>query len=136
VTRPEVTGRRMGVSKKNSKAEAAEAAEHDRLKATSVKQTRRYAPRPNRLPSAGKLQGARDVLPINPDFFYRKIEGWKFFGYAATQLEEKIKAGVIPTPVALDDGGRACGWFGRTILEWQASRVAKPAKAIREAVAS
>jgi hypothetical protein len=42
-----------------------------------------------------------DALPINPDFFYRRTEGWKFFGYAATQLDEKIKTGEIPTPIAL-----------------------------------
>ena len=102
-------------------------------KPTQVKQRRKH--------ESTQPKVSRDVLPINPDFFYRKIEGPKYFGYKLTQQDEKIKAKVIPTPVALDEDGRACGWFGRTILDWQAKRVAKVAKAedvakVAEAVAS
>ena len=59
--------------------------------------------------------------PINPNFFYRMPEGWKFFGYKPTQLNEKIKSGVVPKPIILDGSadGRARGWFGSTIIKWQ-----------------
>jgi hypothetical protein len=69
-----------------------------------------------------------DAQPmINPDWFYRVSDGWKFFGYRNSVLHVKISTGEIPTPIALSDGGRARGWFGRTILEWQREREAKPA---------
>jgi predicted DNA-binding transcriptional regulator AlpA len=63
--------------------------------------------------------------PLVPDQIYRWKEGWKFFGYGATQLEEKIEAGEIPAPIPLSDTGRAKGWLGRTIIEWQADQVMK-----------
>ena len=43
---------------------------------------------------------SRDVLPINPDFFYRLIEGPKYYGYKLTTQTEKIKTGDIPAPVS------------------------------------
>jgi len=42
-------------------------------------------------------------------------------------LHIKILSGEIPTPIALSDGGRARGWFGRTIIAWQKEREATPA---------
>jgi predicted DNA-binding transcriptional regulator AlpA len=63
--------------------------------------------------------------PLVPDQIYRWNEGWKFFGYRSTQLEEKIEAGEIPAPIPLSDTGRAVGWLGRQIIEWQADTVAK-----------
>jgi predicted DNA-binding transcriptional regulator AlpA len=62
--------------------------------------------------------------PLDPGQFYRRGEGWKYFGYKSTQLDEKIKSGEIPAPISLSDSGRACGWFGRQILAWQAEREA------------
>jgi hypothetical protein len=72
---------------------------------------------------------------IHPDFFYRYADGPKFFGYGLTTLAERIKSGDedadllkrrnVPRPVHLADGGRAKGWFGRTIIEWQAEQMAK-----------
>jgi hypothetical protein len=69
--------------------------------------------------------------PINPNFFYRKPEGWKFFGYRLTQLDLKISEGVVPTPIVLDGSpnGRARGWFGSTILKWQQDLIDAAAKA-------
>jgi predicted DNA-binding transcriptional regulator AlpA len=71
-----------------------------------------------------------DSQPINPNFFYRKAEGWKFFGYKTTQLDEKIKSGLIPAPIILDGSidGRARGWFGSTIIQWQTDLIAAQQK--------
>jgi predicted DNA-binding transcriptional regulator AlpA len=62
---------------------------------------------------------------IHPDHFYRLTEGTLYFGYAPMTLDIKIKKGEVPRPVSLSDSGRAKGWFGRTILAWQAERQAK-----------
>lgn len=79
------------------------------------------------MPVNTRSQRSREVdeRPIHPDWFYRLSEARKFFGYGPTTLDAKIKSGEIPAPVALSDTGRACGWFGRVILEWQAERKAK-----------
>ena len=60
-----------------------------------------------------------DIGEIEPGRFYRKSVARKFFGYGSTMLEEKIKSGELPTPRSLDDYGRACGWYGRTIIAHQ-----------------
>jgi predicted DNA-binding transcriptional regulator AlpA len=65
-----------------------------------------------------------DVQPINPDWVYRVSDGWKYFGFNPTQLDQKIKSGEIPEPLSLSDSGRARGWLGKTILQWQAERAA------------
>ena len=59
-----------------------------------------------------------------PDQIYRPDEARFFFGYKATQLDEKIKAGEVPAPIPLSDSGRAVGWLGSQIIAWQAGRVA------------
>jgi predicted DNA-binding transcriptional regulator AlpA len=64
---------------------------------------------------------------LHPDHFYRFCEGPHYFGYAPAQLLKKIQTGEIPRPVSLSDTGRARGWFGRSIIRWQAEREAKPA---------
>jgi predicted DNA-binding transcriptional regulator AlpA len=71
---------------------------------------------------------ARRVLPteLHPDYFYRVYEAGSFFGYSNTVLHLKIESGEIPPPVALSKGGRARGWFGRTIIAWQAERKRAP----------
>jgi len=51
-------------------------------------------------------------------------EGPKYFGYKHSQLDEKIRAGEIPAPFPLTDSGRAKGWIGRQIIEWQNARLA------------
>jgi len=66
-------------------------------------------------------QGQVEQL-LHPDYFYRLIDGHRFFGYSPDWIDAKIKAGEIPKPVSLSDkpGSRGKGWFGRTILAWQA----------------
>lgn len=73
---------------------------------------------------------------LHPDHFYRLCEGPRFFGYGPAWLDRLIKSGEIPTPVALSEKGRARGWFGRTIIEWQQARKPAPkpiAKSVRKA---
>jgi predicted DNA-binding transcriptional regulator AlpA len=72
-----------------------------------------------------KKQRPINDRPLNPDWFYRLSDGYRYFGYRPTTLDEKIQKGEIPAPIALSDTGRARGWFGRTILKWQAEREAK-----------
>src|SRR3954452_7360376 len=62
---------------------------------------------------------------IHPDHFYRYNEGYKWFGYMSTQMNERIKSGDVPMPVRLSDDGRAKGWYGRVILAHQAKREEK-----------
>jgi predicted DNA-binding transcriptional regulator AlpA len=64
---------------------------------------------------------------IHADWFYRVSDGWKYFGYRNSILHKKIESGEIPKPIALSDGGRARGWFGRVIIAWQQGREAKSA---------
>lgn len=91
---------------------------------------------PRRKQAAKPQPSLADVLPIGPNNFYRMSDGPRFFGYKLSQLDIKIRQGLIPAPVMLSDNGRAVGWLGQTILDWQASRVAKLAKHMRDAVAS
>jgi len=63
---------------------------------------------------------------IHPDYIYRKAQyGRKFFGYGATQLDEKIRLGEVPKPVKLSGTGRAEGWFGHQILAHHAALKAR-----------
>jgi predicted DNA-binding transcriptional regulator AlpA len=62
--------------------------------------------------------------PLVDGHFYRLSEGPNYFGYSISRQEDKIKTGEIPRPISLSDFGRAKGWFGRTILAWQAEREA------------
>jgi predicted DNA-binding transcriptional regulator AlpA len=66
----------------------------------------------------------QEPRPLAPNHIYRPCEAIHFFGYKSTQLDEKIKAGEIPAPIKLSDTGRAVGWLGSQIIEWQAKRVA------------
>jgi predicted DNA-binding transcriptional regulator AlpA len=70
-----------------------------------------------------QLQSEIANQPINPDYVYRTSKfGPKFFGFKDAALFEAIKKGIVPRPFPLSDDGRATGWFGRTILEWQKER--------------
>jgi predicted DNA-binding transcriptional regulator AlpA len=62
--------------------------------------------------------------PLNPNQIVRYHEGYKYFGYRSGHMPEKIKAGEIPAPMSLSQTGRAKGWLGRQILDWQAQRMA------------
>jgi len=86
-----------------------------------------------------KSKKSNEPRPLDPGQFYRWSEGWKYFGYKSTQLDEKIKSGEIPAPISLSDSGRAKGWYGRHIIAWQAEREAAAAiawQAKREAAAA
>lgn len=62
---------------------------------------------------------------IHPDHIYRYADGPKYYGLGLSAIDAKIKTGEIPKPISLSDSGRAKGWLGKTILEWQAARQAK-----------
>jgi hypothetical protein len=66
-----------------------------------------------------------DEHPLNADWFYRLSDRPKYFGYGLSVIPDKIEVGEIPPLVSLSDSGRGKGWFGRTILRWQAEREAK-----------
>jgi hypothetical protein len=94
------------------------------------------APRPKRVqldPRIGEAHRRQKRLemlaqiasnPINPDAFYRLHIGEIFFGLSPGRLNDAIRKGLIPAPIAPTEGGRAKGWFGRTILEHQRQRLA------------
>ncbi len=63
--------------------------------------------------------------PLHPNEIIRLNEGPTFFGYKHSELDQKIKSGEIPTPFALSDGGRAKGWTGQQIIDYQRRRLAK-----------
>ena len=65
---------------------------------------------------------AQKIEGLHPNYFYRKADGPKFFGYGPTQIAERIKSGDIPMPASLSDTGRAKGWFRQTIIDWQNER--------------
>ena len=75
-------------------------------------------------PETGRIKGA----PIYPDQFYPLCEGYKYFGYMPTQLALRIKQGLVPKPIPYIDGGRIKGWYGRTIIAWQAEQEQKAAE--------
>ena len=68
--------------------------------------------------------------PLLPDKFYRLYDGPQYFGYSYTQLDLRIKKGEIPTPISLSANGRARGWFGRSIIAWQAEREAAAQRSV------
>ena len=61
---------------------------------------------------------------LDPNQIVRVREGRKYFGYGHSQIDEKIKSGEVPAPFPLSDSGRAMGWTGRQIIQWQAERAA------------
>jgi predicted DNA-binding transcriptional regulator AlpA len=60
---------------------------------------------------------SKNDLALGPHQIIRKSEGYRYFGYKHTTLDEKIKSGEIPKPIHL--GKRARGWTGQQILDWQ-----------------
>jgi predicted DNA-binding transcriptional regulator AlpA len=68
-----------------------------------------------------QVEAAITAYDIDPAKFYRKAlsADRKLFGYSDTVQDQKIKLGEIPPPIKLSPSGRAVGWFGRTIIEYQ-----------------
>jgi predicted DNA-binding transcriptional regulator AlpA len=61
--------------------------------------------------------------PLSPNEIVRWVDGPRYFGSQHTQMQLFIKLGEIPEPMVLC--GRARGWLGSTIIEWQRKRAAK-----------
>jgi predicted DNA-binding transcriptional regulator AlpA len=57
---------------------------------------------------------------IHPNQIIRRKDGPKFFGLSENQIDTKIRLGEIPKPMALSATGRARGWLGSVVLEYQA----------------
>jgi predicted DNA-binding transcriptional regulator AlpA len=68
---------------------------------------------------------AEKFCELDPYQIVRLREGRKYFGYGPTQIDEKIKSGEIPAPIALSDTGRAKGWTGRQIIDHHRRRLEK-----------
>ena len=75
-----------------------------------------------------KNQRKLEPRPLIAGNFYRLAEGPLFFGLKSSQLSVKIEDGEIPAPISLTDSGRAKGWFGEQILQWQSERMKAAAK--------
>jgi predicted DNA-binding transcriptional regulator AlpA len=58
--------------------------------------------------------------PLSPNEIVRWVDGPRYFGSQHTQMQLFIKLGKIPAPIVLC--GRARGWLGSTIIEWQQKR--------------
>ncbi len=59
-------------------------------------------------------------IEIHPNQIVRLKDGPRYFGLSENRIYEKIKAGEIPAPMSLSATGRARGWLGSQILEYQA----------------
>ena len=56
---------------------------------------------------------------------YRLRDIPQFVGLRRTKINELIKAGQFPKPIALSDTGRAVAWLERDLIAWQNERVAR-----------
>lgn len=57
-------------------------------------------------------------VPLDPNHIFRECDARNIFGYAPSQLREKIKNGEIPKPVLLSKPpSRGRGWYGWMINE-------------------
>ena len=77
-------------------------------------------------PKTPKTPKPYQFIPLYEDRFYRRNEVVKhrYLGLGNTALEAKIKSGAIDPPISL--GGRATGWFGRTLIKLQSQFAVKP----------
>jgi hypothetical protein len=71
---------------------------------------------------------ATKAKELHANQLVRKCDGHRYFGFAHSQLDKKIKGGEIPAPAALTKTGRAKGWFGWQILDWQTDLLAAQIK--------
>jgi hypothetical protein len=61
---------------------------------------------------------------IDPAAAYRYREGPRLFGLQKSQLNDAIKAGLIPAPFPVVEGGNAKIWIGIQIIEHRRQRMA------------
>jgi predicted DNA-binding transcriptional regulator AlpA len=69
---------------------------------------------------------------LGPNEIIRKHDGPLYFGLQRTALDKAIADGAIPRPMALTPGGRARGWLGAAIIEWQQRLVEANGHAVAE----
>jgi predicted DNA-binding transcriptional regulator AlpA len=70
----------------------------------------------------------QELPPLHPNQIVRLSEGEKYLGYRHSQRDELIKAGKLPAPISLVDGGKAKAWTGQQIIDHQRERLAAAAK--------
>lgn len=87
-----------------------------------AKPTKRRLAKP-RLAQAHPTRAA-EPRPLVAREMYRLKDAARFFGYSLHRLEDLIRTGELPAPLALSDAGRAKAYLGSQILAWQAERVA------------
>jgi predicted DNA-binding transcriptional regulator AlpA len=73
------------------------------------------------------------VADVELNQIIRRNEATKWFGPKSTQIDDAIAAGKIPKPFKLIDGGRASGWTGQTVIEYQIGRIIAAARAAKAA---
>ena len=79
--------------------------------------------KPGTHPNSHKPRKAKEkppLPPLSPHEIVRWIDGPRYFGSQHTNLQNFIELGEIPRPMILC--GRARGWLGSTIIEWQQKR--------------
>ena len=59
------------------------------------------------------------MTEIHPNQIIRVKDAPFYFGISPTQIDVRVKAGIIPPPMELGAGCRAKGWLGSQILEYQ-----------------
>src|SRR5437588_10448406 len=62
--------------------------------------------------------------PLSPHEIVRWVDGPRYFGVQHTNMQMFIRLGQIPAPMVLC--GRARGWLGQTIIDWQQERMRGP----------
>ena len=71
------------------------------------------------VPERSEKQMPRE--PLDPNKIFRECDARDIFGFAPTQLKQRIKEGAIPRPVLLaPPPSRAKGWYGYMINEHRA----------------
>jgi len=70
---------------------------------------------------------------LDPGAAYRWREGPRLFGLQKSQLSEAIRAGLIPAPFAVVEGGKAKIWLGEQIIQHRRERIAAARKLREEA---
>ena len=96
-------------------------------KKTVTTNKRKLAARPYTGAGAGHSYVKPKREPLNelhPDLWYRLSDAFRFIGCAASQFDNKLKAGEIEPPIKLSANGRIRGYFGRDLIRMQQAIVA------------
>lgn len=87
---------------------------------TTTKKKKSKRPKPLPRPKPLSLVAAIPSA-LDPHQIIRRCDGEKYFGYKHAMLDDKIKSGEVPAPMALSEKGRATGWTGQMILDHHAN---------------